>query len=64
MQALQNRVIQSHKSNADTMSRMSLVSPKSSSKVHSFSSFVKEYEVNQAFEKVENFDFDIFEFES
>ena len=46
------------------MSKVSHISPRSSSKVHSYGSFIKEYETNQGFENIENFDFDIFEFET
>ena len=46
------------------MSRISQASPKSSFHIHSYGSFVKELEKNKAFEKIEDFDFDIFDFES
>ena len=45
------------------MSRMSQASPKSAFHIHSYGSFVMELEKNQAFEKIEDFDFDIFAFE-
>ena len=45
------------------MSRMSQASPKSAFHIHTYGSFVQEVEKNKAFEKIEDFDFDIFDFE-
>ena len=65
MTALQNRIVQTHKSNAaETASRAySVLSPSSATKEHSYNTMAGMFqEREQMFAQTQRFDFDIFQF--